>query len=303
MALKDILNKGACGIDTQRGFNTNKGCAIPFKDITELWVTPVGFEFDGTRDFTEEYIREVQASGNLTILKNVQLFENQSAENQFSTSNRGYKELAIEGIYEYKAHFEEDIWFNTVLGSLEGKRNKRFFLVSNGSIFGTEGATEGNTRGFLAYSVTRGIQMFTQGTDAAKQYLEVQFANKKEIDDRPVVLSEDVLSFSTDDIEPIVDVDLSYNVQPQDSDANLLVNVRNSRGNTSITGIDFAFKITVNDTVLNNIIPSATGEPYSIPLGLNPISSGDTVTVEFSSIQDIEGDCLYVSNSAKIIVE
>lgn len=303
MALSDILNKGACGLDTQRGFNTSKGCAIPFKDITELWVTPVGFEFDGTREFDEAYIREVQANGNLTVLKNVQLFENQSTENQFSTSNRGFKELAIEGIYEYKAHFEEDIWFNTVLGSLEGKRNKRVFLVSNGSIFGTEGATEKNYRGFLAYSITRGIQMFTQGTDAAKQYLEIQFASKKEIDDRPVVLSEDILTFSTDDIEPIVDVELTYNVQPQDSDSALLVNVRNSRGNTSITGIDFAFKITVNDTVLNNIVATSTGEPYSIPLGLNPVSSGDTVKVEFSSIQDIEGDCLYVSNSATTTVE
>lgn len=296
MALSDILNKGACGLDTQRGFNTSKGCAIPFKDITELWVTPVGFEFDGTREFNEAYVREVQADGNLTVLKNVQLFENQSTENQFSTSNRGFKELAIEGIYEYKAHFEEDIWFNTVLGSLEGKRNKRVFLVSNGSIFGTEGATEKNYRGFLAYSITRGIQMFTQGTDAAKQYLEIQFASKKEIDDRPVVLSEDVLTFSTDDIEPIVDVGLSFNIQPVDGNSNLIVNAVNTRGSEELSVNGLEFNVTVNDSLLQGIVPSNNESPYQIPLLMTILSAGDVVTVELRGVVDVQGDCLYTSN-------
>lgn len=296
MALSDILNKGACGLDTQRGFNTNKGCSIPFKDITELWLTPSGFKFDETRDFTEEYIREVQAEGNLTVLKNVQLFENQSTDNQFSTTNRGFKELAIEGIYEFKASFTEDIWFNSVLGSLEGKRNKRIFLISNGSIFGTEATTEGNFRGMLAYSITRSIQTFTQGTDPASQYLEIQFASKKEIDDKPVVLGEDTLSFSTDDIEPIVDVEVKFNAVPVDAGTSIFVDLFTDRGLQSISGVSFDFDVYVNDVL--QTVSGVTGSPtYNIAIS-PALATNDVVKVSLSGVQDVTGDCLYVSNTA-----
>lgn len=299
MALSDILNMGACGASAQKGFNTTKGCAIPFKDVDEIWFTPSDFEFDGTQDFTEEYVKSVQEAGDLIVLKDVQSFEAQNTDNQFSTNQRGYKELALDGIYEYKAVFNEDIWFNKQLGALEGKRRWRAYLVSKGAIYGTESSD--SLKGFLAYSITRSLQTFTQGTEVAMQALEIQFADKTELDDKPVVLGADTLSFSTNDIEPIVQAYLSFNSIPTSSSTTIGVKAVLDRGMKGfISGLTNVEGFTVEiDGVSTNYtgVISVDGTYYELTLNSTP-SAGKTVSVYLNGVQNIDGDCLYVSNKA-----
>lgn len=302
MALSDILNKGACGLSEQKGYNTSKGCEIPFKDITEIWRTPWDFEFDGSLDFDKQAIVDAQKDGKLSVLKGIQSFEAQNTENQFSTNSRGFKQLAIDGIYEYKVMFDEDIWYNKQLGALEGKRNSRFFLVSEGTIFGTEGKTEGGVRGFSAHSVVRSLQTFTQGTENSSQSLEIQFASKKEIDDKPVLLAEDVISFSVDEIEPIAETYIYFDATPINGSNDLRVSVVLDRGRKDavlgLASVTDAFTVLLNGLpeTLTGLESFAKGSSiYTLTL-TNTLATDDVVKVSLNGIVEIPGDCLYKSN-------
>jgi hypothetical protein len=298
MAIKDIINKGACGLGEQKGFNVNKGCPIPFKDIDTLWVTPYDITFDGSVDLTEAYVKQVQQDGNLTILKNIVSFDAQNTEVQTSTTPRGYKEKAIEGIYEFKAMFNENIWFNALLGTLEGKRNKRVLMLSNGTIYGTEYKADGSFRGMGAYSIIRDLQTFTQGTDAASQGLMIQFEDHKELDDKPVVISPDVLEFDPAMIEPIVQTYIDFTVLPSTGGNSFAVSAVVDRGRkTSISSLDLSFLVSVNgsyETVTG--VEGVNG--YTLTFDTYTLSAGDLVKVSLDGVVDVDGDCLYTSNTA-----
>lgn len=304
MALKDIMNRGACGATEQKGFNTNKGCFVPFNDITEIWYTPLNFEFDKNATFDEDYIKSVQKAGNLTILKDVQAFEAQNTEVQVSTSAKGFKQKTLDGIYEFKVTFEDSVWLQKQLGFLDGKRRGRYFLVSGDTIYGTEGKN-GGVAGFRDYSTIRDLQTFAQGAEVGKQSIMIQFADHKELDDYPVLLDGDVLEFAPSQIEPIVQASVSFFATPSTASTSLGVYVVYDRGQKGeIVGLDdaAAFKVTydgVTENLEGTLTTAPNGSQYYALTTSTAIQTVDgVVTVSLNGIQEVTGDCLYVSNTA-----
>lgn len=305
MTGNELKNRGVCGEAGFAGFNITKGCAPLLKDITEIRITPADFEYDDTREFNDGYLKELQREGKLNILQRIDLMESQSTDNQFAASSKGFESLAIEGIYKFRATFNHDVWFNKQMGSLEGEYHKRVELVdSRGTIFRTEGTDADKSRGFLTAHITRAMQTFLNGTTKQAQYLDIQFANKSEFDDEPVIIDSELLTKATREIEPVVQTSLSFNAVPTETDTIIAVNIVYDRGQKGTPdGLTQAgnFLVNVNGVDLAPVTAAKVGEVYNITvpaLGFN-----DLVKVSLNGVQEVIGDALYVSNTIETKVE
>ena len=300
----ELKNKGVCGAGSFAGFNITKGCAPLLKDITKIYVTSADFEFDDTEEYNAEYLKSLQASSKLNILQRIDLWESQSTDNQYAASSKGFESLAIEGIYKWRATFNHDVWFNKQMGSLEGEYHKRVVLVdSRGSHFKTEGSTADKSRGFLVAHITRGMQTFLNGTNKQAQYLDIQFANKYEFDDKPVVIDADLLESSVIELAPIVQANLSFNAVPSDADTTIVVKALVDRGlKDAIEGLTSSgdFKVSINGTDEAASVAVDASGVYTITT--TALSSGDVVEVSIDGVKEVVGDALYTSNTAKVTV-
>lgn len=298
----ELKNKGICGVGNLAGFNITKGCAPLLKDIVEIHVTDADFEFDDTRDYDAEYLRELQVAGKLNILKRIDLFESQSSENQYATSSKGYESVAIEGIYKWRATFNHDVWFNKQMGALEGEYHKRVvFVDSRGSHFKTEGTSENKSRGFLVAHITRGMQTFLNGTNKQAQYLDMQFAYKDEFDERPVIFDGSLLDLDVKQLEPIVQAKVSFKAVPSASDTSVVLNVVYDRGNKGfVNGLTTSgdFKVLINgvEEAADTAVQGA--EDYTITT--TALSANDVIEVSINGVKEVIDDAVYVSNTAKI---
>ncbi len=295
----ELKNKGVCGEGNNAGFNISKGCAPLLKDISEIRVTPYDFQYDDTREFNDEYLKELQLTGKLQILKRIDLFESQSSDNQYSASSKGFESLAIAGIYKWRATFNHDVWFNKQMGSLEGEYHKRVeFVDSRGTIFRTEGKTSDTSRGFAVAHITRGMQTFLAGTTKQAQYLDLQFAEKAEFDDRPVVIDASLLDTATIDVEPIVQANVSFVAIPSSGDTTIEVSAVIDRGNKGfITGATTSgdFKVTIDGVVQPAGVATQGANTYTIPT--TALVASSVVTASFNNVIEVVGDSLYISNT------
>lgn len=300
----ELKNRGACGDSVFAGFNITKGCAPLLKDIVEIRLTPADFEYDDTREFDDAYLKELQKEGKLNILQRIDLFESQSSDNQYATSSKGFESLAIEGIYKFRATFNHDVWFNKQMGSLEGEYNKRVELVdSRGSIFRTEGTAEDKSRGFLVAHITRAMQTFLNGTTKQAQYLDIQFANKSEFDDNPVVIEADLLSRATREIEPVIEAKLEFNAVPSDTDTTIAFKAfldRGQKGHISGATTSGDFLVKINGVEEAAAVATETGEVYT--LTTSALTTGDVVELSMNKVIEIDGDGLYTSNTVSVEV-
>lgn len=300
----ELKNKGVCGDSLFAGFNITKGCAPLMKDVVEIRITPSDFEYDDTREFDAAYLKELQAEGKLNILQRIDLFESQSSDNQYATSSKGFESLAIEGIYKFRATFNHDVWFNKQMGTLEGEYHKRVELVdSRGSIFRTEGTTSSKSRGFEVAHITRGMQTFLNGTNKQAQYLDIQFAEKSEFDDEPVVIDADLLDKETREIAPVVEASVSFDAVPSDTDTSIALKVVYNRGQKGdITGLTESgdFLVLVNGVAEAAAVAVESSGVYTITT--SALASNDIVTVSINGVREVLGDALYTSATTKITV-
>ena len=300
----ELKNKGVCGASVFAGFNITKGCAPLLKDVVEIRITPADFEYDDTREFDATYLKELQAAGKLNILQRIDLFESQSSDNQYATSSKGFESLAIEGIYKFRATFNHDVWFNKQMGTLEGEYHKRVELVdSRGSIFKTEGTTDSKSRGFLVAHITRGMQTFLNGTNKQAQYLDIQFAEKSEFDDEPVVVDAGLLDKETREIAPVVEASVSFNAVPSDTDTTIAIKAVYDRGQKGdITGLTESgdFLVKINGTAESGVVATESNGVYTITT--TALSAADVVEVSINGVKEVVGDALYTSEVAKSVV-
>lgn len=298
MTGNELKNRGVCGEAGFAGFNITKGCAPLLKDITEIRITPADFEYDDTREFNDAYLKQLQREGKLNILQRIDLMESQSTDNQFAASSKGFESLAIEGIYKFRATFNHDVWFNKQMGSLEGEYHKRVELVdSRGTIFRTEGTEADKSRGFLTAHITRAMQTFLNGTTKQAQYLDIQFANKSEFDDEPVVIDSELLTKATREIEPIVQASLSFDAIPSATDTTIAVKVVLDRGKKGhVTGLTASgdFLVKINGIEEAAVVAVEAGEVYTIIT--TALVAEDVVSVEVNGVREVVGDALYVSS-------
>lgn len=299
----ELLNVAACN-GSLAGYNMNKGCASFFKDVKEIWRTPASFEFDGSQEFDEAYIKSLQLAGNLTIIKKITDFPEAGTDALIETLPDNTEIDAGDAKYKYTPVWAQDLWLNVQLGKLEGQDNNRFvFVDSNGSFLVTKGKTEGNFRGFLTSRTKRAkVSLQTPGV-GAKQSLEFQLANTYELEDNVEIISSDLLDFDARLIEPIVQAYVDFNAVPANLSTTIAVKALIDRGRkTPITGLTTSgdFKVLINGAEEAASVAVDVDGIYTITT--IALATDDVVEVSINGVKEVVGDCLYVSNTAKVTV-
>lgn len=303
----ELINKGVCGEGSLVGYNMSKGCAISFKDVKEIWRTPADFEFDLTVDFDEAYIKSLQTSGKLSIIKNITDFPEGGTDNLIETLPDNTEIDAGDAKYKYTPVWAQDLWLNVQLGKLEGQYNNRFvFVDSNGNILWTEGSTDTTARGFLTSRTKRGKTTLQSPGVGAKQSLEFQLANTYELEDNVLLVSADLLDFDPRLVEPIVQAYIKFASVPVAGDTSLLFEVVVDRGRKdSIAGLTNLgdFKVVVNGSIDSDSTATydSVTNRYTLPLVVpTPLKANDIAEVSINRVKEVVGDALYSSNTAKI---
>ena len=221
----ELINLAVCG-ESLAGFNMDKGCGLSFKNVKEIWRTPVDFEFDGTQEFDESYVKSLQLAGKLNIIKNITSFPEAGTDNLTETLPDNTEIDAGEAKYKYTPVWAQDIWLNVQLGKLEGQNNNRFLFVDrSGNIFATKGKTEGNFRGFKTSRTKRGKLALEDAGVGQKQTLEFQLADTYEIENNPLLFSNETLDFDPRLVESIVQAYVSFNSVPANLGTDIEVKV------------------------------------------------------------------------------
>lgn len=299
----ELINKGVCGEGSLVGYNMSKGCAISFKDVKEIWRTPADFEFDLTVDFDEAYIKSLQTSGKLSIIKNITDFPEGGTDNLIETLPDNTEIDAGDAKYKYTPVWAQDLWLNVQLGKLEGQYNNRFvFVDSNGNILWTEGSTDTTARGFLTSRTKRGKTTLQSPGVGAKQSLEFQLANTYELEDNVLLVSADLLDFDPRLIEPIVQAYVSFASVNAAGDVGIQLSVVVDRGRKDIiSGLTDSgdFKVLINGVEEAPVVASFDSNKGTYVLTVTALSSSDIVEVSINGVKEVVGDALYSSNTAK----
>lgn len=299
----ELLNVAACN-GQQAGYNMEKGCSSFFKDVKEIWRTPVDFEFDGSVEFNEAYIKSLQLSGKLSIIKNITDFPEAGTDPLIESLPDGTEIDAGDAKYKYTPVWTQDMWLHTQLGKLEGQNNNRFvFVDSNGSMLVTKGKTEGNFRGFKTSRTKRAkVALQTPGV-GAKQSLHFQLSDTYELDDNAEIISSELLDFDLRLVEPIVQAYLSFDAVPANAATTIVVKSLVDRGRkTPITGLTTSgdFKVLINGVEEAASVATDASGVYTITT--TALATGQVVEVSINGVKEVVGDALYVSNTAKATV-
>lgn len=300
---KEIINVGACN-GALAGFNMNKGCSVFFKDVKEIWRTPVDFEFDGTVEFDEAYLKSLQLAGKLTIIKNITDFPEAGTDALIETLPDNTEIDGGDAKYKYTPVWAEDQWLNVQLGKLEGQNNNRFvFVDSNGSLLVTKGSSDDSFRGFKTSRTKRAKMTLQSPGVGEKQSLEFQLANTYELEDNVQIISSELLDFDPREFEAIVQAYVEFNAVPANLGTSVEVKVLVDRGRkTAVEGLTTSgdFKVLINGVQEADSVASDASGVYTITT--SALATNDVVEVSINGVKEVVGDALYVSNTAKATV-
>ncbi len=275
--LNNIINLVACGASGVLGTGF-KGCRPYFKKTKDLWFVPRGFVFDGTKELDVTYAQQLQAEGNLIVVKGITTFTDNSSDDQIETLEDGTKRVTTLGLYEFLVQFVNGLYFHTALFSLSSFGNYDVLYVDTaGNLLGTQ-ATNGSLKGF-SVGMLQG-QRLTWATDTAGQRegLAFQLTERTELDENPAYIQKQA-SFDPRTLEGVNESTLSYVNAPAAADTTLTVKVVTRQDEKPVSGISTTdFKVTIND-VVTPITAAEVGSTGVYTLTLAALASSDVVDV------------------------
>ena len=297
----ELNNVGACGQNLV-GYSFAKGCPYNFQNTIEIWRTPADFEFDDTQNFDVAYLQSLQIAGKLSIIKGITDFPEGGTDPLIESLPDNTEISAGEAKYKYLPVFTQDLWYNKMLGYLEGQGNNRFiFIDSAGNMLLTEGSQSGRSRGFLASRTHRGKLTLQSPGVGMKQSLEFQLANTYELEDNFIMRFQSSLGFDPRLVEGVVQSHIAFNADPSDTDTTVTVTAVVDRGrSTSIAGLtDVAdWVVTVNGSAVTISNVALANDVYT--LTIPALATDNVVTVKLNGVVNVVGDALYRSNTIQV---
>ncbi len=258
--LNTIYNLVVCGLGAVLGTGT-KGCKIFIKKATSLWITPDGFEFDGTQTLNKTYVQLLQAQGNLIILKGINAFTDNSSEDIMETLPDGTKQVTTLGLYEFATTYINGLAFHAALHSLNsfGSYNM-LFVDRDGNILGTKadsGALKGFSVGYL-----QGMKLsFPTDSEGQKEGLGFQLTERAELDKDNVYIAQSQLgTYRPEKEDGVNEVVLTYDSVPADGATTLVVNAVNKQNGQAWTGgLTGDFLVTRDGVTESQTVVEASG--------------------------------------------
>lgn len=251
--LSEILNAVACGQASWLGTGM-KGCEAFFKRVSSLWITPEGFEYDGTRDLDEEYAQELQAEGKLIVLNRVRTFTANTEDDVLETLDDGTSQVARLGLYQFDAMFIQGLYFQAAVTSLNSFGKFDVALVDvDDNMLGTK-SSSGNFKGF-SLGMLQGMPFtFATDTTGQKQGVRMQFSDRKELDSNYIYIDHRNLpaGFSPSKLNGVNEVNLEFTATPSDGATTISVKASLRNDGSAFTGIDYQqFNLKVDGSTSN----------------------------------------------------
>lgn len=304
--INNIINLVLCGLSAVLGTGT-KGCKPFFKKVSEIWLTPNGFVFDGTRALDADYSQELQAAGNLIVLKGVRTFTDNSSEDQIETLEDQTEQVTSLGLYKFMAEFINGLYFNAALNSLNSfGQYDMLFVDTAGNILGTQ-AANGSLKGFTTGMIQAAKIKFATDTQAQREGLTFQFLSRAEMDSNFVFIQKQS-DFDPRLLNGINEVLLKI-IPPINAGTSITVKAVRRQDSQEFVGANGPqFLVTVNGATSGPITGDDSGVPGTYVLsGITSMSTGDQITVRLYNstdsvyVIDLDGD-LYKSNIATATV-
>ena len=305
-AQSTIYNLVLCGLGAVLGTGT-KGCKQFLKKATSLWFVPDGFEFDGTATLDEAYAKQLQAEGNLIVLKGAKTFTDNSSDDIIETLEDGTKQIATLGLYEFALTFINGLAFHAALHSLNsfGSYNV-LFVDRDGNILGTK-ASSGNLKGFSLNMLQAMKLSFPTDSVGQKEGIGFQLSNRQELDTDYIYISSNLLDgFQPQMLDGINEVVLGFAQVPADGDTSLVVSAKLKQNQKAFKGADTAdFLLTKDGSTLTQTVAESPDGTYTFTVA--SLASNEVITSKLfdsvlnNSVINMDGD-LFKSQEASTIV-
>lgn len=305
-ALMNIYNLVVCGLGAVMGTGT-KGCKQFIKKATSLWLVPDGFEFDGAETLDEDYVKQLQAEGNLIVLKGAKTFVDNSAEDVFETLEDGTKQLATLGLYEFALSFINGLAFNAALHSLNsfGSFNM-LFVDRDGNILGTK-SNSGNLKGFSLNYLQAMKLSFATDAVGQKEGIGFQLSTRAEVDINYIYISQSNLgTFYPQNLDGINEVVLTFDTVPVDASTTIVTKATLKQNGKPFVGAgETDFLLTREGATLIKTTAESPNGTYTHTVTANTLN--DTITAqlydtsESLSVITLDND-LYKSQEVSTVV-
>ena len=305
-AQSTIYNLVQCGLGAVLGTGT-KGCKQFLKKATSLWFVPDGFEFDGTATLDEAYAKQLQAEGNLIVLKGAKTFTDNSSDDIIETLEDGTKQIATLGLYEFALTFINGLAFHAALHSLNsfGSYNV-LFVDRDGNILGTK-ASSGNLKGFSLNMLQAMKLSFPTDSVGQKEGIGFQLSNRQELDTDYIYISSNLLDgFQPQMLDGINEVVLGFAQVPADGDTSLVVSAKLKQNQKPFKGADTSDFLLIKDgSTLTQTVAESPDGTYTFTVA--SLASNEVITSKIydsvlnNSVINMDGD-LFKSQEASTIV-
>ena len=298
--LNSSLNVIACGASGSIGTGT-KGCKTTFEEARKAILTPQGYKFDGTQDFTDAYVKSLVAKGEVIVLDGIASVEELTTQNTYTDIGRGVEVLDNEGLYGFKFKFIKGMYNQQILNSLSGNGVYDLLVIDRkGKLMGTVASDGTSLKGF-----TLGIHQAEMlegiiSTNTAKESFKVQLTETSEMSNAGF---KDVdADFNGLNATPINEVVLSFGVVPSDTDTSVTIVAKRKQDGKPFTGALFSDFIIKNGTTTINPTggdDSVTSGTYVLT-GITAVAVSDIVSAQLWNNTDqvagieVDGD-LYKS--------
>lgn len=300
--ISDILNVVQCASGDALGTGT-KGRPMNLKKTASFWFTKKGFKFDSSKTLNNAYIDELKASGDLTIVKGIKTFEDNSSDDTIETLSDQTSSLASLGLYQFNVQFVKGIYFQAALASLRSfaTRDVIFVDVEN-NIFGTK-ASDGSLKGFSTNMVNPGRLSFpTDSEGIQKQSLSFQLSERDEVDKNYIFIDECSLEdgFYPKTIDGVNEVVLSFASVPTNTSISVKATLK--QDGSFFDGASISdFLITKDGTAItpSAIASNSTAKTYTFTVAALATDDVLKISLDGGIVLDSE---VFKSNTDSVVV-
>lgn len=280
MTISELLNSVSCGAGDILGTGT-KGCRPFLKKVVSLWLVPQGFKFDGAETLGQTYIQQLQAEGNLIVLKGIRTFTPNTSEDNIDELEDKTKQVAALGKYEFACEFLNGMYFHAALHSLNSYGNYDVVFVDReNNILGTK-ATDGSLKGFTLGMLQAQPLMFASDTQGQREGLVFQMTERLEMDSDYIFVDyKNLDGFKANALDGVNEVELSFSVAPADAATSLTIKAVTKQDGKAFTGIDYEdFLVTVDGATANPTAGDDSVTTGTFVLTVAALATNEVVTV------------------------
>ena len=299
--IAEIVNLIDCGLSATYGTGSI-GCKALFRNVSSVWFTPKGFKFSKTEVLDEDYVQQLQAEGNLIILKGVTTFTDNSEEMVTETEEDGTEGFVRKGKYKFLMEFVNGLYYQQALNSLNSQSLYDISLVdSANNILGTL-ASDGSVKGFSTTMVQASKLTFATGSARSKQGINVQLDDPDELDnDFSFISGKSLAPYKPKNADGVNEVVLSYSTAPANAATSLIVKAVLKQGGEAFKGAlvpNFLYKVGGTTQV-----PTAVSEVDGVyTLTVTALATNGVLALSlYNSVDNrsgiVLGDAVYKSNT------